>query len=297
MNSPEIIGIEGGASRTTAIRMTPAGRILRHAEAGPCNLRLVSRGEIAGHLARIRQRLGPSVPAAIGVFMAGCRTAADARRLRKLVGKLWPRVRVTVGSDASSAMAAALGERDGVVLICGTGSIVRARKGDCSAQVGGWGHIGGDNGSGYWLGRELVHHIFQHFDLHGSLDPLGRAALRFLGFKALDELVQWSLDASKDEIASLTRVLFRWPGSRVTRRLTWMAAELLSEQVLLAARRVGLRSPLVALNRGLALHQPVYRRALAAAIRRRLPRARVFLAQADGAVGAARLAGSRFRIA
>jgi N-acetylglucosamine kinase-like BadF-type ATPase len=296
MNTRLLIGVEGGASRTTAVLMTADGKALKRTEVGSCNLRLSRNTAVIAILRQIRRGLGNATPYAIGVFMAGCRTAADGRRLRKLVGKVWPRVRATVGSDASSAMAAALDECDGVVLICGTGSIVRARNGSHSSQVGGWGHIGGDSGSGYWLGRELVHHIFQHFDRQGALDPLGRATLRFLKFKTLDQLVQWSLDASKDEIASLTRVLFRYPRSIVTRRLCWMATDLLSEEVFLAARRVGLKAPRVALNRGLALHQPVFGRKLAAAIRQRMPHARVFLAQADGAVGAARLARTHFRV-
>ena len=61
-----------------------------------------------------------------------------------------------VTSSAQSAMAAVLGDKDGIVLICGTGSIVLARRGNRTAQVGGYGSFAGDAGSGYWMGRELV---------------------------------------------------------------------------------------------------------------------------------------------
>lgn len=44
----------------------------------------------------------------------------------------------------------------GVILISGTGSICRGKKGDQEARAGGYGPIYGDKGSGYWLGKEAL---------------------------------------------------------------------------------------------------------------------------------------------
>jgi len=291
------LGIEGGATRTTAVLLNQDGVVLKRAEAGPSNLRLMKDAD----LLRLWKALGAAVDgrraSAVGIFLAGCRTPFDRQRTLGLLKQLWPRARRAAGNDAMSAFTAALGEKDGVVLICGSGSIVRARHGARSAQVGGWGHVGGDGGSGYWMGRELVRLIFQRHDETGAGNRLPRAVLRFLGLNTIEEMVQWSLEAPKNEIASLTRVLFRYPSDPSTRAILHRAVELLAGEVALAARKAGLPPSrrTVALNRGLAHHQSLFRKMLIAAIQKKLPGAKVFLSETEGAVGAARLAARAAR--
>ena len=85
-----------------------------------------------------------------------------------------------------------LPEGVGIALIAGTGSIAlgRDRHGTIT-RAGGWGHIVGDEGSGYDLGRHclqaiskaadgrgqwtaLVEHVLSHWDLNSASDIIGR---------------------------------------------------------------------------------------------------------------------------
>lgn len=290
---PPFLGIEGGATHTTMVLLDSRERVLARVQGGPCNLRLLNDGEILRLWRSLASRMPRQHPAAAGAFLAGCRTRADEARVRRLLKAIWPGASYAVGNDMQSALAAAFGAGDGIILICGTGSAIRARRGRREVHVGGWGHVGGDGGSGYWMGRVLVRTSFESYDRTGSTDSLTQATLAFLGLNVVEELVQWSLEAHKDEMASLTRVLFRHRGHPQARRIIREAAGLLADEVVLAARKAGFSrrdAPEVALNPGLAKHEPHFRAVLTSAIRRRLPGVHVFVCETDGAIGAARLA-------
>ena len=97
-----------------------------------------------------RRRVAALVVASRGLWTAGERQAL-ARRLRGLAE------RVLVISDAQAALLGALGQRPGVLLLAGTGSIVVGWDGRGRwARAGGLGPLVGDEGSGFWLGREWL---------------------------------------------------------------------------------------------------------------------------------------------
>src|SRR5207247_4243870 len=71
-----------------------------------------------------------------------------------LRGLAW---RVEVISDAQAALLGAIGEGPGVLVLAGTGSIVVAHDGRGRwTRSGGLGPLVGDEGSGFWLGREWL---------------------------------------------------------------------------------------------------------------------------------------------
>ncbi len=85
----------------------------------------------------------------------GVWNAADRRALALSLKTLSKRVRVI--SDVELAHEAAFGGGPGVLVIAGTGSIAygRSARGK-SARAGGLGAYLGDEGSGFWLGREAL---------------------------------------------------------------------------------------------------------------------------------------------
>ncbi len=102
-----------------------------------------------------RRRWNRRRVAALVVASRGLWTPAERRMLARDLRGLAARVHVI--SDAQAALLGALGKRPGVLLLAGTGSIVVGRNARGRwARAGGLGPILGDEGSGFWLGREWL---------------------------------------------------------------------------------------------------------------------------------------------
>jgi N-acetylglucosamine kinase-like BadF-type ATPase len=99
-----------------------------------------------------RWRLRRANVAALGVASRGIWTAGERRALARRLRHLAPRV--VVISDVEAAYLAALGDRAGVLLLAGTGSIAlgRDRRGRFT-RAGGLGPLIGDDGSAFAIGR------------------------------------------------------------------------------------------------------------------------------------------------
>lgn len=102
-----------------------------------------------------RRRWSRRRVAGLVVASRGLWTPAERRTLARHLRGLASRVHVI--SDAQAALLGALGQRPGVLLLSGTGSIVVGRNARGRwARAGGLGPVLGDEGSGFWLGREWL---------------------------------------------------------------------------------------------------------------------------------------------
>src|SRR5207244_13107336 len=114
-------------------------------------------------------------------------------------------------------ISAALDHRDGIVVNAGSGSSVTGRRGDRIERAGGWGHILGDTGGGYFLSIEALRLILREHDLHCGEMPFTAKILHALSLNNLDELVRWAQTADKNEIAMLAPVVFEAAAGGETR--------------------------------------------------------------------------------
>ncbi|WP_350278631.1 BadF/BadG/BcrA/BcrD ATPase family protein [Kribbella sp. HUAS MG21] len=81
--------------------------------------------------------------------------------------------------DLEVAFASGTPEPDGTVLIAGTGSNAGlVRNHQLLRTAGGHGWLLGDDGSGFWLGREAVRSVLQSLDLREPLGLLGQAVVQ-----------------------------------------------------------------------------------------------------------------------
>lgn len=81
--------------------------------------------------------------------------------------------------DLEVAFASGTPEPDGTVLIAGTGSNVGlVRNHQLQRTAGGHGWLLGDDGSGFWLGREAVRSVLESLDLREPLGLLGQAVVQ-----------------------------------------------------------------------------------------------------------------------
>ena len=92
---------------------------------------------------------------------------------------------ISNGSDALNGLYAGVGAGDGMVVIAGTGTSAFVRCGGVLTQVGGWGYLVDDAGSGYSIGRAVLNAAFRERDGRGESTRLTELVERQLGFNVL----------------------------------------------------------------------------------------------------------------
>ncbi|MGZ4662855.1 MAG: N-acetylglucosamine kinase, partial [Arthrobacter sp.] len=157
--------------------------------AGSSNVQNVSREQAARNLADLFARIGGGPVDRVYAGSGGIDTDEDAAALAALIQPLAPEARVTVVHDSRLLLAAGRATT-GVAVIAGTGSAAWGRNADGGeARAGGWGYLLGDEGSGYWLGREAVRHSLRRMNQGLPVDQLTEALLVSCGLDHPNKLI------------------------------------------------------------------------------------------------------------
>ncbi len=192
----------------------------------------------------------PDRVAALVVASRAIWTAPECRALARRLTGLAQRVRVV--ADAQAALLGALGDRPGLLVLAGTGSIVIGYDGGRRwARAGGFGPLLGDEGSAFWLGREWL----RIRAAQGGLRTVLGAA--------------HAPDAVARVAAWAPRVLRRARhGDGAARAIARAGEAALAAQARAVARQLGLRPPVAMSWAGSVLDDAWFRAGLARAVRR-----------------------------
>jgi N-acetylmuramic acid 6-phosphate etherase len=239
-----LLGIEGGGTRTSALLVEGADTVLASFAVGPGNLKLLNGEELATLLASIRDQL-PSTPDRIGIGMAGVRSASDRERLSRAVATTWPGIPSVVGDDLILALEAGEWPTDctaQVLQLSGTGSCCLGRhRTGTTVKIGGRGHIIGDRGSACDIAVHALRSTVTISDIDADWPRLGADMVAFLQMNDPESLIEWSMTASKAEIASLAQVVFEAAATRqdaIAVAILHRASERLSKDAVHCAARV-----------------------------------------------------------
>ncbi len=159
MLTPTLIAIDAGGTKTDLLWAQPDGQVLSRAEGQGINIASKPPGVWDETLEDLLERAGVNRET-VRVACAGAAgyTLPDRRAMfERLLQEKLPQARVLVLPDYAIALEGATGGAPGVLVIAGTGSIAcgRDREGRLM-RAGGWGYLLGDEGSGFWIGREAV---------------------------------------------------------------------------------------------------------------------------------------------
>jgi glucosamine kinase len=202
------LGIDGGGSGCRAALVDAGGRVLGQGMAGPANIASDLDGARRNILAAAEAALASSgrpvalEQVAAGLGLAGANALGAAQRLRAAL----PFRRLRIETDAVAAVKGALGDGDGIVAAIGTGSVFAAQRGGVFRQIGGWGLVLGDEGSGAWIGRAILSAALGAVDGFRERTPLLEQILDEHGGNR--GIVAFSLTARPADFAALApRVL------------------------------------------------------------------------------------------
>lgn len=161
-----------------------------------------SLNNIAGIIERCTEAMAGGDCVLIAVGIAGVETG----NLKNIIeGHLKNRFSVDtlILNDAEMSAKAYFGDGDGIVAIAGTGSSVYLQRQGKGRLVGGWGHIIGDEGSGYHTVIEAFKKIAHKMDDSIPLDALSLELLKRMGASTPGEIKGFVYGNYKDTIASL----------------------------------------------------------------------------------------------
>ena len=202
------LGVDGGGTKTAFCLITPAGELVAEATAPssyylPHGIDLVARVVDQG-VGQVCARAGITpgqVRRAFFGLPAYGEVSADVPALDVLPRAVLGHDRYDCGNDMICGWAGSLGARDGINVVCGTGSMTYGRNAGTGARVGGWGELFGDEGSGHWIAVEglraftqmvdgrrqtgpLVVHLREHLGLVEDLDVVDVVLNRWRGERA-----------------------------------------------------------------------------------------------------------------
>ncbi|HEY5194875.1 MAG TPA: BadF/BadG/BcrA/BcrD ATPase family protein [Solirubrobacteraceae bacterium] len=241
-----VMGVDGGATKTLAAVLDVQEQTLHLGHGGSSNPDAVGARAATDSLAKatdeaiVRAGIAREQLDAAVLAIAGTDTDAVTAHVRERCPSTW-----VVVNDVVGAWAAATDARPGVGAISGTGSNVLGIGPDGRAwRAGGWGHVLGDEGSGYWLAVQSIKAALADRERSGPETALSAAVMDFFGVQSVEALATlvYSKPLSKGEIAAFALETARVAhvGDTVARELYARAAGELGRQIAAVIEQTGL---------------------------------------------------------
>ena len=251
------IGIDGGGTHSTAVAVRPDGTVaalayedgLNFLNSGVETVRIRTENMVK----QLCCKAGVSVQdAMVCVGSSALDFPADEATTRQFASGILSFEQLDLQSDAYAALMGCTLGQPGLIVICGTGSmLVLVDSHGNQIPAGGWGYLLGDAGSSYTLAREALIAVVDRFDGIGAPTPLTDDALAFFDVKENPRAIidrVYAPDFGPEKLAAFARFVLTRANEgdpvafgivqRSMDRLGRLAAQLLQKDE--KARRIGL---------------------------------------------------------
>ncbi len=145
------IGMDIGGS-TIRIAIVKGDRTLFHSKEYPANIN--SNRFVLKEIGEEISKLATEEVEIIGCAVAGGMEERTKNLFKNVLSRFSKNV--FIFPDISVAYFAVFGHGNGILALSGTGSVVYGKHGEKEAVIGGLGYILGDEGSGFWIGKEFL---------------------------------------------------------------------------------------------------------------------------------------------
>lgn len=191
-----IIGVDGGGTKTVAVLADLNGKILKIGKSNTSNPRNVGiEIAIENIIKAIKDILPKNRNSQILSIFIGLSAVEEEFRLKvkKIQKELLKEKKISqllkgeikIVSDQLIAFKSGTEEKDGIVLIAGTGCVAHGWREEKEFKVSGWGWLA-DEGSGFWIGQRIFQAILKTLDKRRPKTLLVDFAFRKLGLKKQD---------------------------------------------------------------------------------------------------------------
>jgi N-acetylglucosamine kinase len=211
------IGVDGGGTKTMGVIAGEDAKVIANSEVGSTNHHSnpleVVRGNLGTLIATLLKaaKAQPDQVDTICLGMAGVDRPEDKPLIKGIIAESLPSAQCIPVNDGIIALVGGAEKPVGIIVIAGTGSIAFGfNAAGQSARAGGWGHVLGDEGSGYVLGLRALRSVVRAYDGRTEPTKLHDIVLRHLDIERPEQLLAWikKVNAGKAEIGSLSRLVF-----------------------------------------------------------------------------------------
>lgn len=295
-----VLGIDAGGTKTVCLLADETGTVVAEGRGGGANLQTAGELEVEKVLHHVMEEaIGDRDirPAAICLGIAGVDRPRDADAVRGIMRRIGFKTRIVIVNDALIALVAGAAEGPGVVVIAGTGSIAYGRNSaGRAARSGGWGYVLGDEGGGYWIGRNALAAVVRQFDGRGPTTALTSLVLREMHLANPTELIHAIYDRGfqRGAVAGIAKVVREAAdaGDAVASEILGRAAHELTVAASAVVSALGMRGDVfpTVLSGGIFRAIPALGARVTAGISEVAPRSDVRVLSVEPAAGAVYLA-------
>lgn len=203
------MGIDGGGSNIRVVITDEQLNIIAQAHSGAVNASHVGRDAA---MARIQDTMREAMDSieqpilSVGIGIAGSSKAVAEEWLREIVLGVLPDTHCVPSSDNEIALVGAAGKREGLLLLAGTGSVgFASNKNGDTVQVGGWGYILDDKGSGYWLGLQALRLVSIAIDEQQTKSEFVQKFMDDNAFYTPRDLINWVYHTDKFPVPRIAK--------------------------------------------------------------------------------------------
>ena len=208
-----LIGIDVGGTKNELVLCDNSGHVISQLLAPGSNASEFGAEEasrrVAGQVTELMAGCPGAPVDALYAGMAGGTAPRTKKTVHERLSQLLPFVRcIDNGSDALNGLYACVGAKDGMVVIAGTGTSAFVRQGGRLGQVGGWGYLIDDAGSGFVLGRGILNAAYRDYDGRGPHTLLTEMVVQKIGLP-LNEAIPVLYEGGKRMIAGFAPLAFQ----------------------------------------------------------------------------------------
>ncbi|MEW9097332.1 MAG: BadF/BadG/BcrA/BcrD ATPase family protein [Clostridiaceae bacterium] len=256
-----VLSIDGGGTKCLSALLDYESNIVGVGESGSCNYQSIGeekskesiKNSILNAIKAYQKKYSYDISKIECVIagIAGNDTGKDKKVMERIFKSIFDELNITVDkyaleNDAYITLNGALEEREGVLIISGTGSICYGKNNKNQYyRAGGWGYILGDEGSGFWIGSQAIKFIFHSEDGRKESTLLKESILDSLKLEDVEELMGWvySENYSIKKVSALTKEVFKSAsyGDKVALKILDMAAEELLNHLNVVADKLHLK--------------------------------------------------------
>lgn len=204
------IGVDAGGTKTTAIAYDSNENELSKVKKGPGNISVnwsKALKNIEESIHEVKKNHPERNLKGIAVGIAGLlpdKKKEIAYYLEQHYG-----VPISVETDYKLAFDSTFKSGNGILLIAGTGVVLYGCSNGQAAKIGGWGHLLGDEGSGYDIVIRTIKEAIKIYEEDNLLEEVVKEILTKINGTNMDDIKQFVYSHEKNEIAHFAPLIIQ----------------------------------------------------------------------------------------